>query len=199
MATHEIRSGSRLKLGRDDDGLLVSAEEFADAEYQEPWRYERVNGRLVVMAPDGGDHVEATDPWLERLIVYRVNHRELVHLVVPNAWIRADDGTDRIGDIGVYLSGDPSAKRIPDRVPDLMFEIVSPGRLSRDRDYVEKRSEYERLGVKEYVIVDRFTKQMTVFTLTPDGYREQVLATADTYTSPLLPGLEVALAEVLNP
>jgi Uma2 family endonuclease len=199
MATHEIRSDSQLEFGPDDAGRLVSAEEFADASYQGPWRYERVRGRLVVMAPDGGDHVETTAPWLERLIVYRVNHREVVHLVVPNAWIRVDDGTDRIGDIGVYLSGDPSAKKIPDRIPDLMFEIVSPGRESHDRDYVVKRSEYEQFGVKEYVVVDRFTKQVTVFMLTPDGYRAQVLATADTYTSPLLPGLAVALAEVLNP
>jgi Uma2 family endonuclease len=199
MATHEIRPGSRLKLGPDEAGLLVSAEDFADALYQEPWRYERVNGRLVVMAPDGEDHVDATDPWLERLILYRVNHREIVHRVVPNAWIRVNNGTDRIGDIGVYLAGDPSAKKIPDRIPDLMFEIVSPGRVSHDRDYVEKRSDYERLGVKEYVVVDRKPGQVTVFTLTPDGYRAQVLAAADTYTSPLLPGLAIALAEVLNP
>ena len=34
--------------------------------------------------------------------------------------------------------------------------------------------------------------------LTPDGYRAQVLATADTYTSPLLPGLAIALDEVLS-
>ena len=79
-----------------------------------------------------------------------------------------------------------------------MFEIVSPAATSRDRDYVKKRSEYERLGVKEYVIVDRFKKQVTVLTLTPGGYQEQVLTPADTYTSPLLPGLAIALAEVWN-
>jgi len=199
MATHQIRSGSQIMLGPDDAGRLVSTEEFADAVLQEPWRYERVSGRLVVMAPDGESHVDTTDPWLERLFAYRTNHREVVQRVVPNAWIRVDGGTDRIGDIGVYLAGDPGAKTIPDRIPDLMFEIVSPGRVSHDRDYVEKRAEYERLGVKEYVVVDRFTEQVTVFRLAVEGYRAEVLTTADTYTSPLLPGLAIALAEVFNP
>ena len=78
----------------------------------------------------------------------------------------------------------------------MMFEIVSPGRTSRNRDYVKKRSEYEQLGVKEYIIVDRFKKQVTVHTRTPGGYQEQVLTSADTYTSPLLPGLAVPLAKV---
>jgi Uma2 family endonuclease len=199
MATHEIRSGSRLELGPGDAGRAVSAEEFADAVFQEPWRYERVSGRLVVMAPDGEAHVETTSPWLRRLVRYWDDHPEVVFRVVPNAWIRLDDGTDRIGDLGVYLEGDPEARPIPDRVPDLMFEIVSPGRTSHDRDYVEKRAEYERMGVKEYVIVDRLTKQVTVFTLAPDGYRAEVLTTASTYTSPLLPGLAIPVAEVLNP
>jgi Uma2 family endonuclease len=198
MATHEIRSEARLELGPDDDGRALSAVEFADAEFQEPWRYERVNGSLVVMAPDGRDHVGATSPWLRRLFRYWDNHPEIVDLITPNAWIRVDDGTDRIGDIGVYLAGDPGPRTIPDQVPDLMFEVVSPGRASRDRDYLVKRGEYERLGVKEYVVVDRFTRRVTVFSLEPDGYVERTLTEGDTYTSPLLPGFEVVLAEVFS-
>jgi Uma2 family endonuclease len=199
MATHQIRTGSQLALGPDDAGRPVSAEEFADAVFQEPWRYERENGRLLVMPPDGEDHVDTVDPWLEHLYFYRADHREVVRRIAPNAWIRVDQGTDRIGDIGVYLADNPQAKKIPDRVPDLIFEIVSPGRTSHDRDYITKRAEYERLGVKEYVIIDRFTKQVTVLTLAPDGYHEQVLTAADRYTSPLLPGLEIVVGEVLNP
>jgi Uma2 family endonuclease len=196
MATHEIRSKTQLALGPDDAGRAVSAEEFADALYEEPWRYERVRGRLVVMTPDGGDHVETASPWLRKLYAFWDNHPEVVDLVVGNAWIRVDDWTDRIGDIGVYMAGALAAPKIPDRIPDLMFEIVSPGRTSRNRDYVSKRSEYERLGVKEYVIVDRFKKQVTVHTLAAGAYQAQILTAADTYTSPRLPGLAIPLAEV---
>jgi Uma2 family endonuclease len=195
MATDEVRSRSQLVLGPDDAGRAVSADEFAEAIYEEPWRYEREEGRLVVMAPDGEDHVEAADPWLDYLFVYRSGHRDVVQRVVPNAWVRVDEGTDRIGDIGVFLVGRRQAKKIPHRVPDLMFEIVSPGRTSHNRDYVKKRADYERLGVKEYVIVDRFKKQVTVHVRVRGRYQTRVLTTADTYTSRLLPGLAIPLSE----
>ena len=113
MVTHEIRSRSQLELGPDDAGRALSAEEFADAVYKEPWRYERERGRLVVMAPDGGDHVETASPWLRKLYAFWDNHPEVVDLVVGNAWIRVDDGTDRIGDIGVYLVGIPTVQEDP--------------------------------------------------------------------------------------
>jgi Uma2 family endonuclease len=196
MATNETRSRSQLTLGPDDAGRAVSAAEFARAIYQEPWRYEREQGRLVVMPPDGEDHVDTASPWLERLIGYRLDHPDVVQRVVPNAWVRVDRGTDRIGDLGVFLAGRRQPKKIPHRVPDLMFEIVSPGSTSRDRDYVEKRADYERLGVKEYVIIDRFKKQVTVHVRVRGRYQTRVLTTGDTYTSPLLPGLAIPLAEV---
>jgi Uma2 family endonuclease len=199
MAPQPVRSHPQLTLGPDDAGRALSAQEFADAICEEPWRYERERGRLVVMAPDGGDHQETASPWLRKLYSYWDDHPEIVRFIAPNAWVRVDSGTDRIGDIGVYLAGDFDPKKIPDRVPDLMFEIVSPGQKSRNRDYVKKRSEYERLGVKEYVVVDRFKKHVTVHVLTARRYQAQVLARGDTYTSRLLPGLAIALDEVLEP
>jgi Uma2 family endonuclease len=183
-------------LGPDDAGRAVSAEEFAKADYQEPWRYEREGGRLVVMPPDGEAHVDTASPWLRKLCSFWDQHPEIVARVVPNAWVRVDEGTDRIGDIGVFLAGGRRSRKIPHRVPDLMLEIVSPGRTSRDRDYVNKRADYERFGVKEYVIVDRFKKQVTVHVRVRGRYQTRVLTTADTYTSRLLPGFAVVLADV---
>ena len=78
-----------------------------------------------------------------------------------------------------------------------MFEIVSPDRESRERDYVKKRKEYRRLGVLEYVVIDRMRHRATVYTAGPRGYRKRVLRPGDVYTSPLLPGLAIPLAGVL--
>lgn len=193
MATHQ----PVLKLGPEDRGREVSSEEFASAEFAEPWVYEREDGRLVVMSPEGQRHHDHSRPWRIRLHRYWLEHPEVVEDVIVGAWVRPDGDTDRIGDIGVYLLAEGPRPPIPDRVPDVMFEIVSPGRESRERDYVEKRASYSKLGIREYVVSDAFAKSVTVFARGRGGYRKTVLAAADTYTSPLLPGLEIPLSEVL--
>ncbi len=185
-----------LRLGKRDEGLPVSSEEFAEADFDAPWKYEREDGRLIVMAPAGEGHSYVSEPWRDRLGAYRLAHPDVVDLVVSEAWVRVDGGTDRIGDIGVYLVSDRPMSRRPDRVPDLMFEVVSEDKISRDRDYVRKRAEYQRLGVREYVIIDRFRRVVTVLTLAEGGYAERHLSADAVYESPLLPGFSVRLFEV---
>ena len=146
MATHEPTIEDELTLGRNDDGRPTSTEEFANAVYDEPWTYERVDGRLVVMSPEGTGHVVQSVPWHTRLGAYAFAHPEIVQAVVSQAWIHVDDDNTRIADIGVYLGGRLEDLNIPDQVPDLVFEIVSPGKTSRRRDYVEKRAQYEKTG-----------------------------------------------------
>ena len=186
-----------LRLGPHDQGRIVTAEEFGEAEYAEPWKYEREQGRLVVMPPDGPGHDRCSEPVRDHLGAYRLAHLDLVDEVVSEAWVRVDEGTDRIGDIGVFLAGKRSALKRPDRVPELMFEVVSPDRESRERDYVKKRKEYHRLGVLEYVIIDRIRHRMTVYSAAPRRYRKHILRSGDVYSRPLLPGLAIPLEGVL--
>jgi Uma2 family endonuclease len=197
MATHEPTTDAQLHLGLLDHGRLVSSDEFANASYDEPYTYERVNGRLVVMSPEGTGHVRQSVPWHDRLGAYSLAHSDIVQAVVSQAWIHIDDDNSRIADLGVYLGGSLEDLNIPDQVPDLIFEFVSPAKKDKLRDYVEKRADYEKIRVREYVIVDRFDKKVTVLTLGEAGYQERVLTSADVYRSPLLPGFEVRLAEVL--
>jgi hypothetical protein len=126
------------QLGPDDDGRLLTAEEFAEADYAGPWKYERERGRLIVMPPDGPGHDDCSEPVRDLLGAYRIARPDVVEKVVSEAWVRVDAGTDRIGDIGVFLVGPRSAIPRPGRVPELMFEFVSPDRESRDRDYCEE-------------------------------------------------------------
>jgi Uma2 family endonuclease len=106
-----------LQLGPDDQGRIVTAEEFAEAEYIQPWRYEREQGRLVIMPPDGPGHDRRSEPVRDYLGAYRLANLDRVDEVVSEAWVRVDDGTDRIGDIGVVLAGPRSAIDRPDRIP----------------------------------------------------------------------------------
>jgi Uma2 family endonuclease len=197
MSTSEPTAEPELCLGLADDGRPTTAEEFAEAEFDEPWTYERVDGRLVVMSPEGTGHVSQSEPWRNRLGAYLLAHPELAVAVVSQAWIQIDEDNTRIADIGVYLDKTYDTLDIPDQIPDLAFEFVSPGKASRRRDYVEKRAQYAQVGVREYVIVDRFDKTVTVLTLVEGHYFERVLKPGDIYRTPLLPGFEVPLAEVL--
>ena len=185
-----------LRIGPGDEGRIVSSAEFAVAEYEPPYVYERVDGRLQVMSPEGKHHVSASEPWRDRLGAYALARPDLVRRVASHAWVRIDADNERIGDIGVYLGGLSDDPDIPDQVPDLMFEFVSPSKKDRHRDYVLKRADYEKIGVREYVIVDRFDRKVTVLTLGPEGYSERVIPADGTYESPLLPGFSVRLAEV---
>ncbi len=195
MATHQDHI---LRLGKADEDRYLSSEEFATADFEEPWRYERMDGRLAIVSPAGENYRRSAVSWRNRLIRYEFQNPEIIDLVDTEAWIRVDGGTDRIGDIGVYLKIRESIPSIPDRVPELMFEIVSPGRVSRERDYVRKRAEYHRLGIREYVVIDRRQKTVNVFRWEPDGYAESVLTGDAVYTTPLLPGLAIPLNEVFE-
>lgn len=194
----EVDGRSQLTLGPGDEGKLLGAEEYAAAIYDEPWTYERIHGRLAVMSPEGRDHARKSAPWRDRLGAYALAHPDIVEVVVSQAWVVIDADNDRIGDIGVYLVRPDRAMNLPDQPPDLMFEIVSPGAANERRDYVEKRHDYHRAGIREYVIIDRFRRTVTVLTLAPDGYEERVLTMEDMYETPLLPGFSVRLAEVLG-
>ena len=186
---------SKLLLTPADEGMELSREEYAEAGVKGPWRYERARGRLIVVAPAGYDHHSTAEPIRDYLVVYKVEHRGVVEHVFQESWTSIDDDTDRHPDIAVYLKS--SSGRIPERVPDLIFEIVSEGRRDRERDYEEKRSEYESIGVLEYVIVDRFEQRVTVLRLEAGEYMETVMEPGEVFATPLLPGLAIPLGDVL--
>lgn len=180
-----------------DAGIELSREEFLEAELNSQWRYERAEGRLVVMPPPEFGHHVAAMTFRDHLGVYRLAHLDRVEFVFQEGHTVVDDGTDRVPDIAVYLKSDRELPEFPFRAPDVVFEIVSPGWAAMKRDYEEKRDEYERLGVREYVIVDRFDHRLTVFSLVNGQYSESWLGPKDSYTSPLLPGLSIPLAGII--
>jgi Uma2 family endonuclease len=189
-------TAGRIVLGPADQGRPLAREAFAEAGFLTPWKYERAGGRLVVMAPDGRGHDDCSETLRDHPGAYRLAHPELVERVVSEAWIRVGDGVDRIADIGVYLVETRGVLERLDRVPDLVFEVVSPGRDSRLRDYVEKWREYQGLGVQEHVIIDRSRARLTIYRRTPDGYRKAYIRWDGAYRSPILPGFALRVREI---
>lgn len=182
---------TRIRLGPDDAGTVVSREQFATLDFQPPFKYERVQGRLVVMSPPGPGHRKVSRPFRRELGLYWGLHPDLIDDVDIEGWVATSPDDDRLPDICVYLAGEPSAVDVPDRIPEMVFEFVSESRRDQERDYIHKRREYHDIGVREYVIVDRFKSSVLVLTWQEDEYDEQTLTVDDSYRSPLLPGLSI--------
>jgi Uma2 family endonuclease len=58
--------------------------------------------------------------------------------------------------------------------PDLVVEVVSPGNLQRDRDYIAKKMQYQDRDIPVYWIIDPQVKEIMVLTLTDTGYQSQI-------------------------
>jgi Uma2 family endonuclease len=81
--------------------------------------------------------------------------------------------------------------------PDLMVEVLSPGRQNEERDRSRKLDQYSRYGVQEYWLAD--WRQRTVQVFRREEAQLRLVATLmvqDTLISPLLPGFSVAVAEL---
>ncbi|MEL7226797.1 MAG: Uma2 family endonuclease, partial [Cyanobacteria bacterium J06576_12] len=82
--------------------------------------------------------------------------------------------------------------------PLLVVEVVSPGSIQRDRDYIAKRSQYEDLGISEYWIVDPELNQVTVLWIDKDIYEEVgVFTETQKIISPTFPELSLTAKAVL--
>ena len=84
--------------------------------------------------------------------------------------------------------------------PQLVAEVVSPGAESSDnylRDYVWKRSQYEKLGIPEYWIVDPHRQRVTVLVLTDGSYEETVFEGDSAIASRCFPELALRTRELL--
>ena len=186
---------TKLRLSLKDQGRLLTDEEFAQAECDAPYRYERVEGRLVVMSPSGKTHLGLVWAVVKEISLYDAAHPGMIEMAATEAWIRTGEGQDRVADIGVYITADePQSDQQYERIPRVVFEVVSRG--SEERDYILKRGEYFDLGVAEYVIVDPFRQVVTVLARGERDYLARELGEEDIYTSDQLPGFEFSIADL---
>ncbi|MCY3990626.1 MAG: Uma2 family endonuclease [Caldilineaceae bacterium] len=82
---------------------------------------------------------------------------------------------------------------------DLAVEVVSQSHEDRERNLVTKRTEYERVGIQEYWIVDPEQKTVTVLSLSGEVYSEgDLFGRGDIVRSPLFRELALPVAEILD-
>jgi Uma2 family endonuclease len=75
---------------------------------------------------------------------------------------------------------------------DLLVEVVSKGSVARD--YIEKRNDYQKFGVKEYWIIDSLNESIWVYTLSENAQYDLHSCAEETEVakSKLFEGFEMA-------
>jgi Uma2 family endonuclease len=190
---------TRTIIGPELNGTLMTPEEF-DSIPPECWNefytYELIQGVLVV-SPEPSAAERGPNEWLgHRLLTYKELHSQGSHLdwTVPEQSIPT--GRNRRRADRMIWTGLGRMPNLQKDVPTIVVEFVSPGRRSRHRDYVTKRDEYTAVGIREYWIIDRFKRQMTVMLPSSTGIAEQVFGENDIYGTMLLPGFELPLGQL---
>jgi Uma2 family endonuclease len=186
---------SPIRLGPESNGMQLTREEFlAIEDVDELYRYELLHG-VVVVSPPAAEGERGPNGRLEQwLWNYADTHPNGAALddslfeqeIDTQVCIRR---ADRVIWAGLGRQPDPKSD-----VPTIVIEFVSGTKRDRKRDYEEKRKEYADIGVREYWIIDRFRRTLTVCKGAKD---HTVFKESETYTTELLPGFELPLAKLL--
>ncbi|MEQ9000541.1 MAG: Uma2 family endonuclease [Coleofasciculus sp. B1-GNL1-01] len=182
----------------------MTLEEYLNYDDGTDTRYELVNGELVVMPPESDLN--------QRIAIFLLIY--LSQQGIPAYRLRV--GTEMV------VSGSRATTRLPDLMvlseelatalegasrstvtldmppPELVVEVVSPGKKGIDRDYRYKRSEYAARGIAEYWIVDPIEGRVTVLEWVEGLYEERVFQGNERIVSPLLPDLDLTCERVMN-
>jgi Uma2 family endonuclease len=166
------RAHSVISRSEVSDQLVHPARRMTEQEFidwvGDGWA-EWVNGEVIMMSPVNFDHADVHGLLFAVFRSFADEH-DLGKVVSEPFQIRfASEKSRRSPDI-IFVSHRRMAlmkKQHFEGAPDLILEIISPDSQSRDRR--EKFLEYQKVGVREYWIVDPLSERVEVHTLTRSG------------------------------
>ena len=191
-----------VQVGPADHGKRMSLEDFDHAEGLEGHLYELSKGVITVMDVPDHKHFALMNAARKQLVVYDFNHPGFIYAIgggSDSKILLSTEQSERHPDLSVYLSApdpDEEGKFWTDWVPDIAVEIVS--RSSRHRDYVEKREEYLKFGVREYWILDGEKEEMLALRRSGGRWIEQVIGADQVYGTQVLPGLDFSMKPIFD-
>jgi Uma2 family endonuclease len=182
--------------GPDANGSMITPAEFDAAEFEEGWRYELINGVLIVTPIPLENETDPNEELGRLLRNYAAERPQgtALNATLPERTVKVNDNRRRAD--RVIWAGLGRRPRRGER-PTIIVEFVSRRSRDRRRDYVTKRDEYLSIGVKEYWVIDRFTRTMSVMTRARGKNRVRVVKEEQVYKTDLLPGFELPLARLL--
>jgi Uma2 family endonuclease len=195
-----VKTFRPIRIGPRSAGLSMTAEEFdalPESAFDDRYRYELIRGVLVVTPPPGNAEVDPNEELGYLLRTYQEFHPQgsALDVTLPEQTLELPLNRRRCDRaIWVGLGRTPDLER---DVPAIVIEFVSASRRDHRRDYEEKLGEYLAAGVREYWIIDRFRRIMTVSRNQADGVVTLIVKETESYQTDLLPGFSLPLARLL--
>ena len=198
MITAVLRQPKKEQIvfGRGSNGILMTPEEFDHADFDECYRYDLINGVLIVSplaSVEEADPNEELGYWLR--MYQEINPKgSHLDLTLPERHVRTRKNRRRADRLIWAGLG-----RLPrkNEAPTIVGEFVSRRKRDRTRDYETKLDEYMAIKVQEYWIFDRFDRCMVVFRRVGGKAVKRVIRENQIYRTPLLPGFELSVAKLL--
>ncbi len=163
---------------------------------------ELFNGELVPVPPESGQNVVIVDflfLCLARLVDFRQVRRHGLELEVRGEPRNRYPDLTIIRPEHIPLLAQRNTIRLTMPPPLLVVEVVSPGELQRERDYVAKRLQYEAIGIPEYWIIDPERQTVTVLVLHGSQYQEHgVFRGEGAIASPGFPQFQLTANQILT-
>ena len=187
-----------LEIGPDQNGVSLTPDEFDAADFEEGYSYELIRRVLVVNPIPSEAERDPIDELGYLLRRYRDVHPQdsCLDATLSEQYVRT--ATCRRRADRVIWAGLGRLPAVKTDLPTIAVEFVSAGRRNWHRDYVEKRDEYLALGIREYWVIDRFRRTLTVCRLTDGKLEQQVVAEGGVYQPSLLPGFALPLQALLQ-
>jgi Uma2 family endonuclease len=185
----------------------LTFEEYLTYEDDTDNRYELIDGELVTLPPESEPNTAIVSYLFLMLvnsgIAWRCIKLHICEIQVPI--LREGDAANRYPDLVVLrpehilLTASRLTVTIDMPPPQLVVEVVSPGRVGRERDYDRKRAQYAARDIPEYWIVDPQEQMVAVLRLESGQYVEVgVFQGEQVLVSPAFPQLSLTAQQVLR-
>ncbi|NJL68858.1 MAG: Uma2 family endonuclease [Microcoleus sp. SM1_3_4] len=185
---------------------ILTFEEYLSYEDDTDNRYESIDGELIELPPESEPNC-----FIARYLLFAFVSQGLVPLRLISSHeceiqvpvVRSGDAANRYPDLiilapeHILLTANRMTITLDMPPPRLVVEVVSPGRIGRERDYDRKRAQYAARGIPEYWIVDPQEQAIVVLQLESDRYLEVgVFRGEGAIVSPTFPQLNLTAQQV---
>ncbi|BAU13179.1 hypothetical protein LEP3755_37180 [Leptolyngbya sp. NIES-3755] len=169
-------------------------------------QYELIHGELVELPP-GSEPNDWIALNLRDELISLINRR-LVRLgkcEIQVPVLQSDDAANRYPDLVVLREEhlELTQKRLTITIemppPRMVAEVLSPGKTNRGRDLINKRAQYEAIGILEYWLIDPLNRTITVLKLELGRYIEfGIFRGQSQIISPEFPNLQLTAEAVFQ-